>query len=275
MTENYLYPNIRQSVWILVSFLVLVVVLVIPLYILEAVTGFPLLEHPAGLILIQIIVYGLILARELKRANTSLREICPLVPVRLSLLLPMAFTVIGTFILLSEINDLIRGFLPLPTSVTSYVKSLVSVSRWGIIIAVVVVTPVIEELLFRGLILRGFLSHYSTRKAVLVSAIFFGLLHLNPWQFIGATTWGILFAWWFIQTRSILPCVFSHTLVNALACSALFRLKIPGFSGGFPPLWLNIVGLVLAASGVWLLFHQFRKSSNAVPGEVSGHGADV
>ena len=70
MTENYRYPNIRQSVWILVSFLVLVILLVVPLYFIETVTDFPLLEHPASLTLIQLIVYGLILARGLKRANS-------------------------------------------------------------------------------------------------------------------------------------------------------------------------------------------------------------
>ena len=180
MTENYCYPNIRQSVWILASFLALVILLVVPLYFIETVTGFPLLEHPASLTLIQLIVSGLILARGLKRTKASLREICPLVPVRLSLPLPMAFTVIGTFTLLSEINNLLLNFLPPPAYLTSYVQSLVNASRWGMIIAVVVVAPVIEELLFRGLILRGFLSHYSTRKAILASAIIFGLFHLNP-----------------------------------------------------------------------------------------------
>lgn len=274
MTENYLYPNIRQSVGILVSFLVLVVVLVIPLYILERIIDFPLLEHPAGLTLIELIVYGLILARGLKRANASLGEICPFVPVRLSFLFPMVFTVIGTFILLSEINSLIRGFLPPPTSLTSYVKSLVSASRWGTIISFVAVGPVIEELLFRGLILRGFLSHYSTRKAILASAIIFGLFHLSPWQFVGATTWGILFAWWFIETRSILPCVFGHALVNALACRTLFQLEIPGFTGEFSSHWLNFIGFVLAALGVWLLIHQFRKSNDTVPEDASGDSSD-
>ncbi len=272
MTENYVYPNIRQSVWILVLFLVLVTVLVVPLYIIETVTEFPLLEHPVGLIFIQLIAYGLILTRGIKRAKTSLSEICPLVPVRLSVLLPMAITVIGTFILLSEINNLLRSFLPIPTSLTSYVESLVSASRWGIIIAIVVVAPVIEELLFRGLILRGFLSHYSTRKAILASAILFGLLHFNPWQFIGATTWGILFAWWFVQTRSILPCVFGHALVNALACTSLFRLKTPGFMDAFRlGGWLNFLAFVSAAAGVWILIRQFRKSSDTVPADVFGH----
>ena len=103
---------------------------------------------------------------------------------------------------------------------------------------------------------------------------FFGLFHLNPWQFIGATTWGILFAWWFIQTRSILPCVFGHALVNALACRYLFQLEIPGFTGEFAPRWLHFIGFVLAALGVWLLIHEFRKSNDTVHGDMPGDSSD-
>ena len=138
------------------------------------------------------------------------------------------------------------------------------------------VAPAVEEVLFRGLILSGFLSHYSTRKAVLASAILFGLLHLNPWQIIGATIYGILLAWWFMQTGSILPCLFGHALANTLALSvkALLRLEIPGFTGGFPPLWLNFLAFVLAALGVWLLIHQFRKSNDTVHGDMPRDSSD-
>ena len=51
MTENYRYPNISQSIWILVLFIILGGVLSIPLVILESVTDFPLSDHPAVLAL--------------------------------------------------------------------------------------------------------------------------------------------------------------------------------------------------------------------------------
>ena len=278
MTQNYHYPNILQSVWILGLLAILQGVLLIPLVIFESVTDFPLSDHPAVLALASVIICGLILMRGLKRAKASFREICPLVPVRLSLLFPMTLTVIGTSILLSETDNLLRTFLPAPTWFFDYLKSLVSaeVSLWGSILSLVVVAPLTEELLVRGLILRGFLSHYSTRKAILASAIFFGVLHLNPWQFIGATALGILFAWWFIETRSMLTCFFSHALANALPLAAMTLLpfEIPGYTSDyettqFQPLWFDVVGVILAVLGVWLLIRQFRKSSDTVPEDVS------
>ena len=283
MTENYRYPNISQSIWILVLLIILGGVLSIPLMILESVTDFPLSDHPAMLALINLIAFGLILAIGLKRANISLREICPLVPIRLPLLFPMALTIIGTSILISEVDNLQRTFLPPPAWFTDYFRSLLGgkISLWGSTIALVVVAPLTEELLVRGLILRGFLSHYTTRKAILASAIFFGLLHLNPWQFIGATALGILFAWWFIETRSILSCFLGHAFANALplAATVLLPFEIPGYTSDFgtiqfQPLWFDLVGVILAALGIWLLIHQFRKSSDTVPEDVSGDRSD-
>ena len=283
MTENYRYPNISQSIWILVLFIILGGVLSIPLVILESVTDFPLSDHPAVLALTSVIAFGLILMRGLKRAQISLREICPLVPVRLSLLFPMALTIIGTSILISEVDNLLQIFLPPPAWFTDYFRSLVSaeISLWGSILSLVVVAPLTEELLVRGLILRGFLSQYSARKAILASAIFFGLLHLNPWQFIGATALGILFAWWFIETRSMLSCFLGHAFANALplAATVLLPFEIPGYTSDFgtiqfQPLWFDLVGVILAAIGIWLLIHQLRKSSDTVPEDVSGDRSD-
>ena len=143
----------------------------------------------------------------------------------------MALTVIGTSILISEADNLLRTFLPPPAWFSDYLKSLVSaeISLWGSILSLVVVAPLTEELLVRGLILRGFLSHYSTRKAILASAIFFGVLHLNPWQFIGATVLGILFAWWFVQTRSMLPCFFC----SAISCYGSSSIRDTGLHKRF------------------------------------------
>ena len=283
MTEKYLYPNIPQSIWILVLLSVLMGVLSIPLVLLEGDDSSQLAEHPAIASLISVIAFGLILMRGLKRANTSFREICPLVPIRLPLLFPMALAVIGTSILISEADNLLRTFLPPPAWFDELFRSLLSgeISLWGSILSLVVVAPLTEELLVRGLILRGFLSHYSTRKAILASAIFFGGLHLNPWQFIGATALGILFAWWFIETRSMLPCFFGHALANALPLTvmALIPLEIPGYTSGFEkgtfqPLWLDFAGIVLVVLGIWLLIRQFRQSCDTVPADVSGDRSD-
>ena len=278
MTENYRYPNILQSIWILISLQILSWVLFILWYLLVRVTGFRLLAHLAVTSLISLIPYGLILMRGVKRANTSFREICPLVPVRLSLLFPMALTIIGTFSLEFEMGSWLRYF-PSPREwYAEFLYNLVVGSNdlgvapiWVMVVSFVILAPLTEELLVRGLILRGFLSRYSARKAVLASALLPGLMSLDLWNFIGPTMLGILFAWWFIQTRSMLPCFLGHAFYGALviAYMVLGQLEI-----WFQSLWWNLVGVILTPLGVWLLIRQFQKSSNTVPEDVSGDRSD-
>ena len=47
-------------------------------------------------------------------------------------------------------------------------------------IALVIAAPILEELIFRGIMLDGLLRIYSPTKAVIVSSLLFGLIHLNP-----------------------------------------------------------------------------------------------
>ena len=279
MAQDYRYPSILQSVWLLILLKILQWVLSRLRDILGRVaisrgsmTGILLLYHPAASLLIGIIPYGLILMGGLKRAKTSFREICPLVPVRLSLLFPMALTVIGTLILESEINYWLGTFLPRPEQYTENLLHRTQLSFW-VSVDLVIIAPLTEELLVRGLILRGFLSRYSVRKAILASAIFFGLIHHVPWVFIGPTVSGILFAWWFIETRSMLPCFLGHALCNALAIGNNTLLQ-SGIELELHPLWWNLIGVMLIALGIWLLVHQFRKSRATVPEDVSGDKPD-
>ncbi len=160
-------------------------------------------------------------------------------------------------------------------------NDLVVVPIWVMVVSMVVsfvILPLTEELLVRGLILRGFLSRYSARKAVLASALLPGLISRDPSNFIGPTMLGILFAWWFIQTRSMLPCFLGRAFYGALviAYSVLGQLEIvpPLLEIVFYPLWWNLVGVILTPLGVWLLIRQFRKSSDTVLGDASGDRSD-
>ncbi len=100
---------------------------------------------------------------------------------------------------------------------------------WGLIAlaaGAVVVAPLFEELLFRGLILQTILTTTrSTGAAIVVSGIGFGILHgerpadVPPLIFLGVAL-GILR----VRGRALLPCIVAHAAFNArtmlLACSA-------------------------------------------------------
>jgi membrane protease YdiL (CAAX protease family) len=90
------------------------------------------------------------------------------------------------------------------------------------IITMVIVAPIMEEILCRGIILRGLLKNYSPYKAILISAIFFGAIHLNPWQGIPAFFSGLFLGWVYYKTQSIIPTMIIHATINITGALFLF-----------------------------------------------------
>ena len=88
---------------------------------------------------------------------------------------------------------------------------------WLIMLGGAIVTPVVEEIFFRGFVFAGLLRQYSWQKAATVSAAIFAFLHLTPTAFIPLFILGWIFAFLYYQSRSIWPAILMHVLSNTLA----------------------------------------------------------
>lgn len=78
--------------------------------------------------------------------------------------------------------------------------------------------PFVEELVFRGAILRSLLQWAKNRwVAIVVSALLFALIHANPAQMPHAFIIGILLGWMYYRTGSIIPGVIYHWVNNSIA----------------------------------------------------------
>ena len=79
-----------------------------------------------------------------------------------------------------------------------------------------ILTPVAEELLCRGAILGALLLMMPRRPwvCIVVSALIFGLIHLNPVQMVFGSLYGLLLGWLFWRTRSLLPGIVVHVANN-------------------------------------------------------------
>ena len=84
---------------------------------------------------------------------------------------------------------------------------------------------IFEEMAFRGIVLTVFLSRYSERKAIIFSALGFGLFHLpgllagqDPLWTLCQVVWsfiiGLFYGYVFAKTRSLLPSIIIHYLSN-------------------------------------------------------------
>ncbi|MDL2212787.1 CPBP family intramembrane metalloprotease [Bacteroides sp. OttesenSCG-928-J23] len=88
---------------------------------------------------------------------------------------------------------------------------------WLGILGIAVLGPILEELLFRGAITRALLEEYNPTKAIVISALVFGIVHLNPVQIVSATLIGLLLGWIYYKTASLIPCVLIHVVNNSLS----------------------------------------------------------
>lgn len=89
---------------------------------------------------------------------------------------------------------------------------------FGMLIYAGLVGPVAEELVYRGFVLRR-LQKYGKLFAIVISALFFGIMHVNPIQVVFGTAMGLLLGYLAVE-HSIFWSIFFH-IFNNLILSAL------------------------------------------------------
>ncbi|WP_028902867.1 CPBP family intramembrane glutamic endopeptidase [Prevotella sp. P6B4] len=113
--------------------------------------------------------------------------------------------------------------------------------------------PLVEELVFRGAILRSLLRwHHNHWVAIAISALLFALTHVNPAQMPHAFLIGMLLGWMYYRTDSIIPGVVYHWANNSVAY-VMYNISIALYGTGDPTLEDMFGSSVLLSVGFSLL----------------------
>lgn len=80
----------------------------------------------------------------------------------------------------------------------------------------ILITPVVEELFFRGFLLQWMASRHPLWLAIGISSLMFGVSHMIPSQVIVATLLAIGMSTLFLLSRSIVPSLIWHIANNAI-----------------------------------------------------------
>lgn len=83
------------------------------------------------------------------------------------------------------------------------------------LIYVCLLGPVLEEIIFRGFILKS-MRKYGDLTAIIVSSILFSMFHLNLVQFVNPVLMGIILAFIAIKSESIIPSIIAHIFNNTI-----------------------------------------------------------
>ena len=79
-----------------------------------------------------------------------------------------------------------------------------------------IAAPIIEELMMRGIVLGQLCLWYGPIVSVLLSSIFFGILHGNIVQFLYAVIVGIALGAMYVKTKRLSLCMLAHGLLNLI-----------------------------------------------------------
>jgi hypothetical protein len=232
-------------------------------------------HHPATTIAINLVAFSIVFAWARAANRVPWQTLVPLRPVRIATVGSIILSIAGLAAVLSEVDNIVSMALPRPEWFSAMFRDLFANERhpWMSLFLTVVVAATTEEVLFRGIILRGLLGHIRPALAVGISALLFALVHANPWQFFGPLALGALLGWLYVRTGSLVPCMIGHAVNNALA--ALSRhapFDIPGFTAPHgplttpvhQPLCLTLAGAAVLALGLFW-FHRATPTQPAPP----------
>lgn len=266
MQENSvkIYPGIRQSL-VIVFIAILSMLLSLPVnYLLK-----DLLSKEVLFLIVYLMIMGtafgvvwLIRKKVSGQTSFSFRTGGSRL-VGLSLLVTIV-TLFGVTIPLSHFT---MQLIPVPDFFMEMLKSM-GERHWANFLAIVIAAPVLEEFVFRGIMLDGLLKKYSPATAIFVSSFFFALIHLNPWQFVTAMILGILIGWVYYHTRSLSLAILIHMANNLIVTLPEYisptqdawegDMSLVDFYGGWIPLTIITgISLVILVVGLVLMNREF------------------
>ena len=254
------YPAVRKAIGICAMFYGFLFVFIVGGVVLGLISGEE--DAGSGWVLLSMVAWPPTLRLAHRYCGVAWDACFRVRPVTVPVTLSLMLVCVGINPLCAELGKLV----PFPafwleTAEEALGDAPIRIQWAGILLTMVVVLPIAEEALFRGWMLRGFLHHYSTPKAVVATAILFSVFHLNPWQALAVFPLGLFLAWAGVRTGSVVPCIFGHAAYNATGGLALPAiLAEQGWTAkdlltGVPlPPILLIAGAFVAAAGMFALF---------------------
>lgn len=88
---------------------------------------------------------------------------------------------------------------------------------WFVVLVALVVfgAPIVEELVYRGMIQGGLSPRIGATRALMLAAVWFTLVHLHPVEFPGLFAFALVLGWCYARTRTLGLALVTHIAFNA------------------------------------------------------------
>lgn len=208
VTPGKHYPTYLQSLGLLGIWLVATIIVVIVLMPFLSITSGIGLFLSYSLSMTIAVFAGFALRKNYKLELTSF---------------PVGVAIVGSILMipLHVAIDPVVALFPVPDSLKNIMEGIYE-NPVASIATIAIAAPLLEEILFRGIILDGLLKNYKAGVSIAFSSLLFALIHGNVAQGLGAFLMGLFMGWIYWKTKSLYIPIILHFVNNAVSCAGIF-----------------------------------------------------
>lgn len=225
------YPTTLEAIHLLVLYIVLQSLIDFPLAMYDYHHDTNWLANPWISFVANFTITGFIFVFAYRKANNNFKSVFALKLFNPLIILPIILILPALQYLVGILNVQVEKILPAPPWFWELFERIFDnhFGFWGVAFKVAVLAPIIEEVLFRGIIMHGLMRNYRSWYAVLMSGVLFSIFHLNPWQMTYTFFLGLLLGWLMIRTRSLPLTILVHSLNNLIVLlSITYQQQLDG-----------------------------------------------
>ena len=128
--------------------------------------------------------------------------------------------VITLFPLVAFVNSVSMLFVE--NTVTAISDDVLAIPMWVMLLSIGILGPLVEEVVFRGVILQSYQRTGRIVGSIVLSSILFGMMHMNFNQFAYGAVMGVMLALLYEATGTVLASFIAHAVFNTIEVIMMF-----------------------------------------------------
>ncbi|WP_051251689.1 CPBP family intramembrane glutamic endopeptidase [Psychrilyobacter atlanticus] len=267
--ESKFELSVLGAVWTVVFYSIIVGVIMIVLwtpfsliidsiystYSFENIENVKAVMNLVGNTILKIIIIVLAVKKAKRMSDNNFR-IKYMGKLNCKLLISVIFLIIGYYFFYQSSIGIITDKIPLPEWLKEIEREM-ELHPYITFVSMAIVAPIFEEFFMRGVILTGLLNRYNPKKAIIVSALIFGIWHFNIVQSVNTTLIGLVLGIIYYKTNSLILCITLHMTNNIFAGIMGEAKEYMGYS---PTIISFLIGMMIFIGSGVLFFRYLRES---------------
>jgi membrane protease YdiL (CAAX protease family) len=159
-------------------------------------------------------------------SGDSLSSVIPFKKIKISSALLSVLYVVTLFPLVTFVNSISMLFVD--NAVASISDQLVELPMGVMLLSIGLFGPFVEEIVFRGVLFQSYKRSGRIIASMVLSAVLFGMMHLNFNQFAYGAVMGVMFCLIVEATGSVLSSFIAHAVFNSFEVITMYNIDLGG-----------------------------------------------